>query len=59
MITFGDDGAIAISDELDAHAIAALALAPAMKVGAIGAGHRDYLRWHREHVFLVSRAKDQ
>lgn len=54
LVTFADDGAIAISDELDEHAIAALGLDPAMKIRAISAGHRNYLQWHRERLFRTS-----
>jgi len=50
-ITFADDGAISISAELAEQEIAALALDRAMHVRAIAAGHRNYLRWHRQHVF--------
>lgn len=50
-MTFGDDGAISISAALAEQEIAALALDPSMRVRAVAAGHRAYLKWHREHLF--------
>ncbi|EYF06003.1 Hypothetical protein CAP_2463 [Chondromyces apiculatus DSM 436] len=50
-ITVQDDGAIVVSDTLDANARAVLGLDQALRVRGLGDGHRSYLPWHRERVF--------
>lgn len=51
LVTFGDDGRIAISAQLSSDAIVALGLAPGLRLRAVAAGHCPFLAWHREHLF--------
>jgi hypothetical protein len=51
LVTFGDDGHIAVSAGLSSDAIVALGLAPGLRLRAVAAGHRLFLAWHREHLF--------
>jgi hypothetical protein len=50
-ITVADDGAIVVSDALDADARATLGLDRPLRVRGLADGHRAYLPWHRERVF--------
>jgi hypothetical protein len=50
-ITVQNDGAIVVSEVLDADARAILSLDKPLRVRGITEGHRSYLPWHREHVF--------
>jgi hypothetical protein len=54
-ITVADDGAIVVSDALDADARATLGLDQPLRVRGLADGHRAYLSWHRERVFRKSR----
>lgn len=49
-ITVQDDGAIFVSDALDAAARAVLGLDQPLRIGRLMEGHRRYLPWHRAHV---------
>lgn len=51
LITVADDGAIVVSDALDANARAILGLDRPLSVRNLADGHRAYLPWHRERVF--------
>jgi putative restriction endonuclease len=46
-----DDGAIVVSDALDAHSRAILGLDQPLRVRGLADGHRGYLPWHRDRVF--------
>ena len=50
-ITVQDDGAIVVSDALDAEARVVLGLDQPLSVRRLTEGHRSYLPWHRERVF--------
>lgn len=50
-ITVADDGAVFVSEALDADARAVLGLDQPLRVRGITDGHRSYLPWHRELVF--------
>lgn len=50
-VTVADDGAILVSDTLDAAARATLGLDRALRVRGLTDGHCAYLAWHRDHVF--------
>lgn len=50
-ITVEDDGAIVVSEALDADARVVLGLDQSLRVRGITDGHRGYLPWHRQHVF--------
>lgn len=50
-ITVADDGAVFVSEALDADARAVLGLDQPLRVRSITDGHRSYLPWHRELVF--------
>jgi hypothetical protein len=50
-ITVADDGAIVVSDALDADALAILGLDQPLSVRGLADGHRGYLPWHRERLF--------
>jgi predicted restriction endonuclease len=50
-VTLTDDGAIVVSEALDAHARATLGLDQPLRVHGLADGHRSYLPWHRERVF--------
>lgn len=54
-ITVADDGVIIVSDALDPAARTVLGLQQPLRVRGLLGGHRAYLPWHRERVFL--RAK--
>lgn len=54
-ITVADDGAIVISDALDADARAILGLNQPLRIRGISDGHRSYLPWHRERVFRTGQ----
>jgi hypothetical protein len=47
----GDDGAIHVSEPLDADAIEVLGLNKPLPVGDLADGHRAYLARHRDRVF--------
>jgi predicted restriction endonuclease len=49
-ITFRCDGAIIVSESLDAGARSALRLEEPLRVRSITDGYRIYLPWHRQHV---------
>ena len=46
-----DDGALVVSDALDADAQATLGLDQPLRACGLAERHRRYLRWHRERVF--------
>ncbi|XXF81231.1 HNH endonuclease [Myxococcaceae bacterium GXIMD 01537] len=50
-ITVADDGAIVVSDALDADARAVLGLDRPLRVRDLADAHRSYLPWHRDRVF--------
>lgn len=50
-ITVQDDGAIIVSEALDADARAVLGLDEFLRVRELADGHRGYLPWHRARVF--------
>lgn len=50
-ITVADDGAIVVSDQLDADARAVLGLDQPLRVRDMTDAHRSYMPWHREKVF--------
>jgi len=50
-ITVADEGAVVVSDQLEATARGLLGLATPQHVKTLAPGHRVYLPWHREHVF--------
>ncbi|MFB1484096.1 HNH endonuclease [Corallococcus sp. RDP092CA] len=50
-ITVADDGALVVSETLDADARAVLGLDKPLRVRGLADGHRGYLPWHRERVF--------
>lgn len=52
-ITLQDDGAIIISDALEADDRAVLGLDRPLRVRGITDSHRGYLPWHRERVFKI------
>jgi putative restriction endonuclease len=54
-ITLADDGAIVVSEALDAEARAVLGLDEPLCARDITDGHRGYLPWHRERVFQRGR----
>ncbi|WP_441288575.1 HNH endonuclease [Sorangium sp. KYC3313] len=49
-ITVADDGAIVVSDALDAEACTTLGLDRPLRVRGLADGHRTYLPWHRDRV---------
>lgn len=51
-ITVADDGAIVLSDALDAEARTTLGLDRPLRVRGLADGHRTSLPWHREQVFM-------
>lgn len=55
-ITVGDDGAVLVSDALDAEARTLLDLDHPVRVRGLAEGHRRYLTWHRERIFRVRNA---
>jgi hypothetical protein len=57
LITVVDDGAIAVSEELDDDARATLGLDHPLHVRRLTDGHRVYLPWHRERVFKSHAAE--
>ncbi len=52
-ITVADDEAIVVSDALDADARATLGLDRPLRVRGLADGHRAYLPWHRDRIFLT------
>jgi hypothetical protein len=50
-VTFGDDGALVISAELDADAQRCLGLHVTVRLNGLADRHRGYLAWHRERVY--------
>jgi hypothetical protein len=50
-ITVQDDGALVVSEALDAEARAVLGVDAPLRVRGLTDHHRQYLPWHREHVF--------
>lgn len=52
-ITVQDDGAILVSDALDAEARVLLGLDKPLRVRRLMEGHRGYLPWHRERVLKL------
>ena len=51
-ITVRNDGEVIIANALDREARALLGLDAPLNVAGIADGHRTYLPWHREEVFL-------
>ena len=50
-ITVADDGAVVVSGTLGDDARALLGLDRPLRIGALAAGHRQFLPWHRARVF--------
>lgn len=50
-ITVADDGAVIVSGTLDDDARGLLGLDRPLRIGALAAGHRQFLPWHRARVF--------
>lgn len=57
-VTVADDGAIVVSDALDAAARTMLGLEQPLRVRGLCDGHRAYLPWHRERVFKSERREE-
>jgi putative restriction endonuclease len=55
-ITLADDGAVVVSERLDAAARRVLGLHDPMLVAGLTDGHRRYLLWHRAQVFDRDRS---
>lgn len=51
LISFDDQGRILLGSDLDPDSAAALNLTPELRLRQIESRHRDYLAWHREHLF--------
>jgi len=51
-ITVADDGALVVSEALEANARAILGLGLPLRVRGLAEAHRAYLPWHRERVFI-------
>jgi putative restriction endonuclease len=52
-LTFADDGQQVVSRALDSTARAALGLDCPQRIHGLADGHRGYLPWHRERIFLT------
>lgn len=50
-VTFLDDGALSVSELLDASSLDALGIAPSLRLSRLDDRHRGYLRFHRARVF--------
>lgn len=51
LISFDDQGQILIGEDLDPDSARALNITPHLRLRQIEPRHRDYLAWHREHLF--------
>ena len=51
-ITIADDGVIVVSDALGAEARRVLGLDQPLRVPGLADGHRFYLPWHRQRIFI-------
>ncbi|HEP9173673.1 TPA: HNH endonuclease [Pseudomonas aeruginosa] len=51
LISFDDEGQILLSGDLDPASATALHLTSKLRLRQIEPRHRDYLAWHREHLF--------
>ncbi|EKT4532330.1 HNH endonuclease [Pseudomonas putida] len=51
LISFDDQGQILLGEDLDPDSARALNITPCLRLRQIKPQHRDYLAWHREHVF--------
>lgn len=51
LISFDDHGQILLGDDLDPDSARALNITPELRLSRIEPRHRDYLAWHREHLF--------
>jgi hypothetical protein len=54
-ITVEDDGTVMVAEALDGYARSVLGLDQPLRVRGLGEGHRAYLPWHRERVFVGVR----
>lgn len=53
LMTVADDGQVLLSPHLSVEARRCLGFTDAMRVKALGPGHRSYLAWHREREFMA------
>jgi len=51
LISFDDQGQILLGEDLDPDSARALNITPCLRLRQIRPQHRDYLAWHREHLF--------
>lgn len=51
LISFDDQGQILLGEDLDPDSARALNITPCLRLRQIKPQHRDYLAWHREHLF--------
>ncbi|MCO7633079.1 HNH endonuclease [Pseudomonas guariconensis] len=51
LISFDDQGQILLGEDLDPDSARALNINPCLRLRQIKPQHRDYLAWHREHLF--------
>lgn len=51
LISFDDQGQILLGEDLDPNSAQALNITPQLRLRQIEPRHRDYLAWHREHLF--------
>lgn len=51
LISFDDEGKILLGEDLDPDSARALNITPCLRLRQIKPQHRDYLAWHREHLF--------
>jgi putative restriction endonuclease len=51
-ITLDDDGTVIVANALDRDARSVLGMDQPLRVRRLGEGHRAYLPWHRERIFL-------
>ncbi len=51
LISFDDEGQILLSGDLDPASATALHLTSKLRLRQVEPRHRDYLAWHREHLF--------
>ena len=52
LIGFNDDGSVAVSSQLPANQLLAAGISGSARLSRLGDGHRRYLAYHRESVFL-------
>lgn len=51
LISFDDQGQILLGEDFDPDSARALNITPCLRLRQIKPQHRDYLAWHREHLF--------